>query len=77
MAEKDQHPWPHRVERALEALTDEWQSFYEMYPNIWGLDAKWQTGALVWLRNRMLVQSRFTKAGITQWRRPFDKAGAA
>lgn len=65
----DTHPWPRRVERALDVLTDEWQTFHEMFPGIRGLDAKWQTGALVWLRNRRRVVSRCTSAGVTQWRR--------
>lgn len=63
------HPWPHRVEWAQAALTDEWQTFHQLFPGIRGLDSKWQTGALVWLRNRRMAQSRFTSAGITQWRR--------
>ena len=65
----NEHHWPRRVERALLVLTPEWQTFHELFPGIGGLDSKWQTGALVWLRNRELVQSRFTSAGVTQWRR--------
>lgn len=65
-----EHPWPHRVERAEAALTDQWQTFHELFPGIWGIDAKWQTGALVWLRNRRRVRSRRTEAGVMQWRLP-------
>jgi hypothetical protein len=64
----DEHRYPDRVERARAVLTSEWQTFHELFPGIWGLDAKWETGALVWLRNRRLVESRFTAAGVTQWR---------
>lgn len=63
------HPWPRRVERVMAAMTNEWQSFEQVYPTKSALDAKQHTGALVWLRNRRLVQSRFTKAGTTQWRK--------
>ena len=53
----------------MAAMTNEWQSFEQVYPTKSALDAKQHTGALVWLRNRRLVQSRFTKAGTTQWRK--------
>ena len=63
-----EHPWPRRVQRVLVGLTDEWRTFEQIYTSWSALDAKQHTGALVWLRNRRLVQSRFTRAGITQWR---------
>ncbi len=62
------HPWPHRVERVLAALTTEWQSFEVVHAR-GALDAKQMTGALVWLRNRRRVQSRMTPAGLMQWRK--------
>ena len=62
------HPWPRRVERAEAVLTSQWQTFTELFPSARGLDAKWQTGALVWLRNHGRIESRFTRAGVTQWR---------
>lgn len=63
----NEHPWPHRVERVESVLTDKWQTF-EVIETHSALDAKQLTGVLVWLRNRHRVVSRFTRAGITQWR---------
>ena len=63
-------PWPDRGERAQAALTTEWQTFHQVFPGIWGLDSKWQTGALIWLRNRKMVQSRMSASGQMQWRKP-------
>lgn len=65
------HPWPHRLERVLDVLTTEWQTF-DVVGARSALEAKQLTGALVHLRNRRCVQSRFTSAGLTQWRRPPD-----
>lgn len=67
-----EHPWPRRVERVLAALTTEWKDFRELQlgdPKPSALETKQLTGALVWLRNRGRVQSRFTKEG-TLWRLP-------
>ena len=59
--------WPHRVERVLERLTNEWLSFEEIYPTSSALDAKQHTGALIWLRNRRVVASRLV-GRRTEWR---------
>lgn len=67
---EEEHPWPQRVAWAEAVLTDQWHTFHELFPGIWGLDANWQTGALIWMRNRGRVVSRFTRAGVTQWKRP-------
>jgi hypothetical protein len=65
-----EHPWPDRVERVLAALTTNWQDFRELQLGATSaLEKKQLTGALVWLRNRGRVQSRFTKEG-TLWRLP-------
>lgn len=63
-----EHPWPRRVERVEAVLTDRWQTF-DVVGARSALEAKQLTGALVWLRNRGRVHSRFTSAGLTQWRR--------
>lgn len=63
-----EHPWPRRVEKVEAALTDQWQTFEVVGANS-ALDAKQLTGALVWLRNRRRIESRFTRAGVMQWRR--------
>lgn len=52
----------------LAVLTDRWQTF-DAVGAASALEAKQLTGALVWLRNRGRVRSRFTSAGRTQWRR--------
>lgn len=64
----NEHPWPRRIERVESVLTDQWQTF-EVVGARSALDAKQLTGALVWLRNRRRVASRFTRAGVMQWRR--------
>lgn len=64
--------YEYRVAKVLCVLSEEWQSFRELFGCVWGIEAKQLTGTLVALRNRGLVQSRriHKKSGgeELQWR---------